>query len=47
MKNLVLNDLVDMLKEYSPEEIEIVKRAYNYANNLREGQFKQSVCLHY
>ena len=42
MNNLTLQDLVDKLKEYIPEEIEIVKRAYNYAANLHSGQMRQS-----
>ena len=42
MENIVLDDLVEMLKEYNPEEIEIVKRAYEYADNLHKGQFRQS-----
>lgn len=42
MRNIVLNDLVELLKEYNAEEIEIVKKAYEYANNLHNGQFRQS-----
>ena len=42
MNNLTLQDLVDKLKKYIPEEIEIVKRAYNYADNLHLGQVRQS-----
>ncbi len=42
MKNIVLNDLIEILKEYNPEEVEIVKKAYDYANDLHEGQYRQS-----
>ena len=42
MGNIVLNDLIEMLKEYNPEEVEIVKRAYEYADDLHKGQFRQS-----
>ena len=34
VNNITLQDLLEKLKEYNPEEIEIVKSAYNYANNL-------------
>ena len=39
---MTLNDLLTKLKEYNPEEVEIVKKAYEYANNLHDGQFRQS-----
>ena len=42
MKNIVLDDLIKILKEYNPEEIEIVKRAYDYASDLHQGQYGQS-----
>ena len=42
MKNIVLNDLVGILKEYNPEEVEVVKRAYEYASDLHKGQYRQS-----
>lgn len=42
MNNIKLQDLVNKLKEYNPEEIEIVKKAYNYADNLHSGQIRQS-----
>ncbi len=34
---MTLNDLLTKLKEYNPEEVEIVKKAYEYANNLHDG----------
>ena len=42
MNNITLQDLLEKLKEYNPEEIEIVKSAYNYADNLHSGQMRQS-----
>ena len=37
-----LQDLLEKLKEYNPEEVEIVKRAYEYADTLHKGQMRQS-----
>lgn len=42
MNNITLQDLLNKLKEYNAEEIEIVRRAYNYADNLHSGQKRQS-----
>ena len=42
MNNITLQDLLDKLKEYNPEEVEFVKRAYEYADNLHNGQKRQS-----
>ena len=42
MNNITLQDLLEKLKEYNPDEIEIVKKAYNYADNLHSGQMRQS-----
>lgn len=42
MNNITINDLIKKLEEYNPEEIEIVKRAYEYADNLHQGQVRQS-----
>ena len=42
MNNVELQDLLYKLKEYNPNEIEIVKRAYEYAANLHLGQTRQS-----
>ena len=39
---ITLDDLVKKLEEYNPEEIEIVKRAYYYAENLHSGQMRES-----
>ena len=40
--NITLNDLISKLKEYNPEEIEIVTKAYEYAKELHSGQMRQS-----
>ena len=42
MNNIELQDLLDKLKEYNSSEIEIVKKAYEYAANLHSGQARQS-----
>lgn len=42
MKSIELKDLIKILEEYNPEEINAVTRAYEYANNLHNGQFRQS-----
>ena len=42
MNNIELQDLLDKLKEYNFSEIEIVKRAYEYADTLHKGQMRQS-----
>ena len=38
-----LNDLLEKVKEYNPEALDEVKRAYEYADNLHAGQFRQSL----
>ncbi len=40
--NITLNDLLIKLEEYNKEEVEIVKKAYEYADNLHSGQKRQS-----
>ncbi len=42
MNNITLNDLLIKLEEYNKEEVEIVKKAYLYADNLHSGQKRQS-----
>ena len=39
---ITIEDLIENIKNYNPEEIEIVKKAYDYANYLHEGQTRQS-----
>ena len=40
--SITLQDLLNKLREYNPEEVEIVKRAYEYADILHKGQMRQS-----
>ena len=42
MNNITLNDLLIKLEEYNKEEVEIIKKAYEYADNLHSGQKRQS-----
>lgn len=40
--SITLQDLLNKLRECNPEEVEIVKRAYEYADTLHKGQMRQS-----
>lgn len=42
MKNITLKILLDKLEKYNPDEVKIVKKAYEYANTLHKGQMRQS-----
>lgn len=42
MNNLTIEDLLNLVRAYEPEKIEIVKKAYNFANFLHSGQTRQS-----
>lgn len=42
MNNLTINDLLDQIALYNNEEIEIIKKAYSYAEELHKGQKRQS-----
>ena len=42
MNNIILQDLLDKLEEYNPEEVKTVKKAYEYADTLHQGQMRQS-----
>lgn len=42
MKDLTIDDLLKLVKSYNPEEVDNVKKAYLYAENLHKGQFRQS-----
>ena len=42
MKSATLGDLFDMISTYSKEEVEKIMKAYNYANDLHKGQYRQS-----
>ncbi len=39
---ITLDDLIKKLEEYNPEEIEKVKKAYNYAKDFHTGQMRES-----
>ncbi len=40
--NITLDNLINVVKSYNPDEVDIVRRAYEYASNLHEGQYRQS-----
>ena len=42
MENDILQDLIDKLNEYNREEVEVIKKAYEYAKKLHDGQYRQS-----
>ena len=42
MKNLTIDDLISVVEEYNLDEVEVVKKAYFYADSLHKGQFRQS-----
>ena len=42
MENDILQDLIDKLNDYNSEEVEVIKKAYEYAKKLHEGQYRQS-----
>ena len=42
MGNSILQDLIDKLNEYNREEVEVIKKAYEYAKKLHDGQYRQS-----
>ena len=39
---ITIEKLIEHIKTYNPEEIEIIKKAYEYANYLHQGQTRQS-----
>ncbi len=42
MSNLTINDLISKVSEYNKEEIDIIRKAYDYAESLHKGQKRQS-----
>lgn len=40
--NITINDLLKNVESYNPNEGEIIKKAYDYANYLHQGQIRQS-----
>ena len=39
---MTINDLLELVKTYNEEEVEIIKKAYLYAEDLHSGQVRQS-----
>ena len=39
---MTINDLLALIKEYNPDEVDIIRRAYEYALELHKGQYRQS-----
>src|SRR5574344_1252258 len=42
MNELTINDLLNNVRLYNPTELAIIEKAYNYAESLHDGQFRQS-----
>lgn len=42
MNQLTINNLLEVVKNYNPNEEDIIRKAYNYAENLHSGQKRQS-----
>ena len=40
--NITIEDLLKHVKTYNPNEIEVIKKAYEYADYLHDGQLRQS-----
>lgn len=40
--DITIDDLLNLVKTYNKDEIEAVRRAYEYAKNLHSGQFRES-----
>ena len=41
MENITLEKLLDEVRKYNPTEVEIIKKAYEYAKTLHEGRYRQ------
>lgn len=42
MENILFVKLIDRIKKYDPDGVEMVKKAFEYASYLHEGQYRQS-----
>ena len=42
MNELNIQNLLDLIKAYNEEEVEIVRKAYEYADCLHQSQYRQS-----
>ena len=39
---MTIDSLLEVIKDYNPDEVDIVRKAYEYANELHKGQYRQS-----
>ena len=39
---MTIDNLLEVVKKYNPEEVGIIRKAYEYANELHKGQYRQS-----
>ena len=39
---MTIDNLLEVIKSYNPDEVDIIRRAYEYANTLHKGQYRQS-----
>lgn len=42
MENISLDKLLNLVKTYDPKSIDLIKKAYEYAKTMHEGQFRKS-----
>ena len=42
MSNISIENLIEIVKDYNPEEVDIVKKTYEFARELHKGQKRQS-----
>lgn len=42
MNNISIENLIEIVKDYNPEEVDIVKKTYEFAKELHKGQKRQS-----
>ena len=40
--NITIDDLLNHVKTYNPEEVEIIKKAYDYANLLTDNSSQRA-----
>ena len=39
---MTIDDLLEIVRNYNPEEVDIIRKAYDYAEALHKGQYRQS-----
>ena len=42
MENITIEKFIEKIIAYNPDEVEFIKKAYDYADNLHQGQIRQS-----